>query len=204
MSFFHKLLEVKKCSKGNGIFAIDNIPINTIIIKEIPLIYDNLNKTNYKDYLNESSLEQYGKLLLTILQSENKTKFLNLVPIEYDEYIINYSKIQNIHTKYFSDIDPKVFCLYYSKILRNAFYFHNNIPSILFFGTLLNHSCEPNVLFYPKKEYIIFKTCKFIKKNDEILALYINEDSVKKMNTLTRKNYLLKNYGFNCDCIKCK
>ena len=33
MSFFHKLLEIKKCSKGNGVFAIDNIPINTITRK---------------------------------------------------------------------------------------------------------------------------------------------------------------------------
>lgn len=200
MNFIHPSLEIKKTDKGYGIFAKEYIPKNTKIIKEIPVIYKS---SNIKKFLKSPFYKQVSKLLLVLLKS-HKEQFLKLVPHTHDNHIVNYLKIKDYHEKYFNDINKETICLYFSKIMRNAFYFHDNIPSVLFYGTLINHSCSPNVDFDPVKEFMVFKTIKDIEKDSEIYGLYINKDVMPTMTTNSRKQYLLDNYAFNCNCVKCQ
>jgi len=199
-NFIHPLLEIKYTDKGVGIFAKDDIPINTVIIKEIPIIY---NSSNIYKYLNLPLFKQLSKLLLVLLNSDNKEQFLKLVPHIEDKYIIKYNRIEEYHKKYFKDIDKETICLYFSKIMRNAFYFNNHIPSILFYGTQINHSCDPNVNYKPKGKYMIFTTIMNISKDNELYGLYINSETAKTMNRQMRQQYLLNHYAFECKCNKC-
>jgi len=192
------MIEVKECSKGHGVFATKNIPKDTIIIREKPVIYPNKSKIELTD------LEQMIKLMHHLLHSTSKKKesFLQLVPLVEDEYIVNYSNIQKYHHQYFPELDSKTYCLYYSKMYRNAFYFYED-TAILFDATIMNHSCNPNVNYYPKQDLMFFKTIRPIKKDEELEICYINKDTVKHMSTIERQTYLLHHYGFHCTCNTC-
>lgn len=68
-------------------------------------------------------------------------------------------------------------------------------------GSLLNHSCEPNVgigtpVFNTKM--VSFVALKPIKEGDELVASYSTETDIVK-----RREFLYHNYYFWCRCPKC-
>ena len=82
----------------------------------------------------------------------------------------------------------------------NAFDFGKYGPAILFNGALLNHSCDPNVIFKQENKYMIFKTIKDINKGEELCNNYIDITLPKKR----RLSILKSQYGFTCTCNRCK
>jgi hypothetical protein len=201
----HHVNQFNSNNKGAGLIVIENIPKNTIIIKEKPgafISYENKSESSHND--------MYRMIYKIFYQSPNETvlKFLKLTPHILDLYCLPYafykSEIVTIQNKKIRNtllsIESKDLRLYCAKYCRNAFRFLNG-SALLFNGTLNNHSCYPNVSFKESDGYMIFKTIRDIRKGEELYISYINTTN---MNTKERQNHLLKNYGFICECIKCK
>ena len=177
------------------IIATENIAKNEIILIEKPI---------YKE--NDIII-----LLYSILKNKEDNIIKNLYPRKNIELLnnnnpfLNISKIINNHPnkkikQYLSLIDINIVYFYYYKILFNAFDM-NNSPTILPFGAMMNHSCDPNIIFYEKNNLMYFQTLKNIKKNEELCYSYFR--NYKPNNEKEKKIYLINHYNFECACTKC-
>ena len=177
-----------------GTFATLDIPVGTVILKEKPYC---LSSVKEKD-------ESYVYKLIDKFLSDKQyfKKFLSLVPqkinCDVDYGCIIYEDIQNDHQKYLPQLSHTDMVLYYMKLKRNMFKFHNT-PGICFIATRMNHSCDPNINYKVVGDEIVFKTIKPIYKNDEIFDSYIDYQLPKR----ERQKLLLERYGFHCKCTKC-
>lgn len=191
-------------NKGYGIVALDNISKNTIIIKDIPAFSIPSNDIVHCDIF---------QLLYNIFTSnkENINQFNNLQPINLDNFVFDKdiiikklkelksnSKTNYLYNYFTNNFNQEELLLICAKYMCNAFEF-NNRPVILLHGTILNHSCLPNVIFGKKKNMIYFMTIKDISKGEEICDNYINILLNKKQ----RQEELKKQYGFTCTCQRC-
>eukprot|EP00158_Paraphelidium_tribonemae_P004216 Partr_v1_DN26639_c2_g1_i1_m69264 len=73
---------------------------------------------------------------------------------------------------------------------------------LLTIGTFVNHSCEPNAGYRYKRgtgKTISFLARRDIKKGEEVCINYVDTDAPYE----DRRNALLRQYGFECDCAKC-
>jgi hypothetical protein len=187
--FKHKNIYQKEGTYGMSTYTNKFIPKDTIIIKEIPHNLTNTSK-NDPDYV--------FKLIKHILDTF-PNEYISMVPTNLDDTtIIDYSTIQNQHRQYLPKLSEDQMKLYYMKYRRNAFGFGEN-PGILFYGTRLNHSCEPNVRYQKEKNAMVFKTTRDIQPNEEIFDSYINYMEPREF----RQRELLRRYGFECRCTKC-
>jgi hypothetical protein len=134
-------------NKGYGFIASETIPSNTVIIKETP-------ETIIEASHIHSDIFQ---LLHTILNNKQlSTKFIKLQPKTLQFYPINKARIltelkslkaanSKIYHWLIDNFSTEEILLYCAKYMCNAFQF-NDAPVILFIGTILNHSCLPNVI----------------------------------------------------------
>ena len=184
----------KQSEYGMGTFATIDIPVGTVILKEKP----------YCLYSVKEKDESYIYKLIDKFLSDKQyfKKFLSLVPqkinCDVDYGCVSYEDIQNDHQKYLPQLSHTDMVLYYMKLKRNMFKFHNT-PGICFIATRMNHSCDPNINYKVVGNEIIFKTIKPIYKNDEIFDSYIDYHLPKR----ARQKLLLERYGFYCKCTKC-
>ena len=188
-------------NKGFGIISSVNIPINIDVIHETPIIYEQ----STKKYSSYNFYEKNAILLDQILQNpEQKTKFLKITPNKLSPQCVDYSIVKHLHHKYFPTMEKHIFQLYMCKMTRNVFNF-NDLPAILFYGTLLNHSCEPNVQFRVSDngKFMTFTTIRPINAGDEVCDSYLNEETIKHMSLTERQHNLHKQYDFLCTCSRC-
>ena len=184
----------KQSKYGIGTFASVDIPVGTVILKEKPYF---LSSVKEKD-------ESYVYNLIDKFLSDKQylKEFLSLVPqkinCDNDYGCVSYEDIQYDHQKYLPQLSHTDMVLYYMKLKRNMFKFHNT-PGICFIATRMNHSCNPNINYKVVGNEIIFKTIKPIYKNDEIFDSYIDYHLPKR----ARRKLLLERYGFYCKCTKC-
>lgn len=189
--------------KGRAIIACENIKKGTIIIKDKPYTLKN---KNFKSDM--------FCILFKILNDDDEIirKFLNLYPQTLDDYPMDreikkriccefkYLKINDnekyhFFTKNYTNNQIHLYC---AKYICNCFEY-NNAPAFLFTGTLLNHSCLPNVVFGEINGFIIFVAVRDIVKNEEIYDNYVDI----KLPLNKRKKLLKTQYGFICVCQRC-
>lgn len=182
---------------GRHVIATENIEKDTIILIESPSIICE----DMYDCIYKLSTECHD-------QTEN---FLKMVPHEIDKYTISYSEIYDdvqslpeYMKEYFLNMDKIKLRIMATKFYRNGFNYinrHGGPNAILFVGNILNHSCDPNIVYNidEKTGKFIFRTNKFIYKNEELVHSYID----KNMSYKKRQKILLEQYGFVCKCIKC-
>ena len=189
-----KLYSVKYINNIRSVVALQNIPKNTVLFEEKINLIVNRNDVNWYEQIIKYEL------------MNNYEIFLDLEPTQCDKYTINdgifntnYKKITTKHTA--NDLT-----IFYNKIIRNAFsVVINNVNycTILYTGRMLNHSCKPTVLFkFEKKDkgmYMIFYTCKDVKKECELTDNYFNIDLPFEKRQYISRTY----YGFECKCSKC-
>lgn len=189
-------------NKGYGFIALNEIPVNTIILIEKPVI----------EISNHNTKIEMFQLLYEIFMKDKKIiqKFMNLFPIIFNH---KYHQNGNILEQYkiLKNVNPKLYEFFKinfnieeilhmcSKYICNAFMF-NKKPTILFQGSIFNHSCLPNVIFGEKENKIFFSTVRNIKKGEELCDNYI--DIIRSKNK--RQDILLKQYDFSCECERCK
>ena len=193
LAYVHPHIYQKKGKYGMGTYARKAIPANTVIIQEFP---QNIPDTNDDDYR--------FKLIKHLLNnSETRREFLQMVPTKLDDTMDVGRNLSEGHAKYLPDLTDDELKLYYLKIRRNAFSFENH-PSLLFYSTRMNHSCEPNVKYYKdkkdNKDCMTFETKRAIKAGEEIFDSYINTTLSK----FERQEALKTRYGFDCACQKCQ
>jgi hypothetical protein len=171
--------------------AIKDIKKNTILFCE-----------EIKNIVDKNENLWYEKILFYELQN-NYEQFLDLMPVEFDKYIIK----DGIFTKKYECNKKEILDLYYNKIIRNAFNVKINginYATILYKGRLFNHSCDPNVKFNivcdKNKYYMKFYVCKDIKKGEELFDNYFNTNLPYEKRQHIAQTY----YGFACCCSKCK
>lgn len=168
--------------------AIKNIPRDSIIFRErVNFIVD-----KEKDYW-------YEELMMYELEN-NCEKFLDLVPLKHDKFIINDGIFKKI-SKNKIDLD-----LFYNKIIRNAFNIkidEKNYATVLYRGRQFNHSCDPNIKFRfvldDGNMYMDFYACKDIKKGEELFDNYFDINLPYQKRQYISQKY----YGFICQCKKC-
>lgn len=190
--------------KGYGFFSNENIPRNTILIKEKPSFYIQENEQIYSEVF---------QLLYNVLTSKDKDllfKFFKLLPkslqnyrVDKEKILIEFEKIKKLNIEMYNFLSQNYtldeIYLYCAKYMCNAFEF-NNKPVILLTGSMLNHSCLPNVVFGKKNKMMYFQAIRDIKKNEEILDNYIDIT----LPQIDRQIYLKNQYGFDCDCTRCR
>ncbi|XP_055295207.1 SET and MYND domain-containing protein DDB_G0273589-like [Sitodiplosis mosellana] len=66
-------------------------------------------------------------------------------------------------------------------------------------GSLLNHSCDPNITTCDFGKIKSHMTCRPIKKGEQLLTTYIDMNLSKEL----RQEKLRKIWGFECKCKKC-
>ena len=191
------MVELRQCEKGIGMFATKNIVKGTILFTEKPAMLDKTFTTDnmfHKDYI---------VLSIKYLIDHYYEDFMDLVPKTYETnnqiIITNY----NFDT-FFPECPKNKRQLYLTKYLRNAFNFGKNKYCMLFLGCKLNHDCSPNTEFYKKNNVMVFETITNIKKGQEITDSYTSSDIYENMNDKQRKTKLFQQYGFICECKKCK
>lgn len=197
-----RIQKQKILNKGYGLIAKEFIPVNTLIIREIPYYTINAKYRNTNEVF---------ELLYNIMNSNKETikKFMNLVPKE--NIMLNYNilveleKSDKIIYEYFiNNFSLKEIELFILKYMHNAFLIHIiNKPCILFTGTLLNHACIPNIIFGSKKigNKIVmdFITMRDINKGEELYISYI--DITQSVHG--RQKELFERYNFICKCEGC-
>jgi len=195
--YLHPGLDTRKNKYGLGVYTNQDISANTIILKEKLYFLDKEPVTDFNVY----RMKMIKKML-----NENKTYLLNLIPHKLDDTMQNtydYNDISHLHLQYLPELDVDTLILYLHKITRNAFnYIDYYIDAFVFYGTKLNHSCDANVYYEQNKEddTIIFTTTKDIKAGEELFISYIDYNMCK----CNRQLQLKENYGFDCECEKCK
>lgn len=194
LAYVHPHIYQKKGKYGIGTYARKAIPADTVIIRELP---QNIPGENDDDYR--------FKLIKHLLEGETRRDFLQMVPTELDNTMDIGRDLSAGHAKYLPELSDDEMKLYFLKIRRNAFSFENH-PSLLFYSTRMNHSCEPNVRYYKDyvsgkadKECMTFKTKRAIEAGEEIFDSYINTSLPKS----ERQHALKTRYGFDCACQKC-
>eukprot|EP01006_Ploeotia_vitrea_P043055 TRINITY_DN66683_c7_g2_i1.p1 TRINITY_DN66683_c7_g2~~TRINITY_DN66683_c7_g2_i1.p1 ORF type:complete len:445 (+),score=40.51 TRINITY_DN66683_c7_g2_i1:46-1380(+) len=91
------------------------------------------------------------------------------------------------------------------KIQCNTFHVLNNdhkaIGSALYLnlGSLVNHSCQANVIVVFDGSQLVCRSCGDIKEGDELLVSYTDLAAT----TETRRKILMDQYGFMCNCPLC-
>ena len=208
----HRLIKKSIPAKGQGFIAAKDIPKDTIIIKEHPAFSLNSSDT----------ISDMFQLLYQVFTSEDKDKikaFYKLAPKNTNKHLhysknvrselirLKKSKLRYIYDYFKENFSDEEILLYCAKYMCNAFNFpklvKNGDPiegcAILFTGTILNHSCSPNVDFKRVGNSMHFITLRDIKAGEEICDNYVDIDLNKKR----RQRRLLDQYGFLCECEKC-
>ena len=67
--------------------------------------------------------------------------------------------------------------------------------------SLINHSCQPNVMRLSYKNTGVIRAIRNIKKGEDIVGCYGGDFT--KQSKKERQDYLLKNYFFQCKCVPC-
>ena len=176
---------------------------NTIVLIEDPEIYlSNNPKTNEDILLN---------MIYIILKNKDSLFIKNLYPREIIEpnktasrcannpYNINLIKLiktctNKIIKNYLLFFDKDTLYMHYYKYLFNAFDL-NNSPVILPIGAMMNHSNNPNIMFYPENNKMIFKTIKKIKPNEELCYSYLRNVKCKTNEEINE--YLFNHYNIS-------
>ena len=187
----HPALFQKEGKYGMSTYSNKDIPMGTIIIREKMKNIHTLTRLS----------DEYAFALIAEMLKTHEAQFDNLTPSKLDATIdINYETMRERHEKYLPSLTREDAILAYAKYKRNAFSFHMN-PGFLFYATKLNHSCIPNVKYYPSdNNTMVFETIRPIKANEEVFDSYINS----WLPYDERQQLLMKRYGFTCKCEKCK
>jgi hypothetical protein len=186
LEYVHPSIYQKMGEFGMGTYTKHFIPKGTIIIREFPHNVDEVNSDEYR-----------YKLIQHLLKT-NRKNFMNLVPHELDypeDDIYDSEK----HMRFFPEISKDVMKLYLLKYKRNAFSFENH-PSILFFSTKLNHSCDSNCTYYKDGNKMTMSLKRDVYPSEELFDSYINCNVSKE----ERQQQLKKRYGFDCRCSRCQ
>lgn len=194
-------------NKGYGIIAVKDIKPNevliiddivTIDIKKPEQIYSDIFQLLYK-VLNDSILTKKFMMLYPKNTSNCNIKLdIHTIMIELNKVKL-YNKL--MYEYFTTNFTQNELLLYTMKYTCNAFQYKDGLPSFLFTGRLLNHSCLPNVIFNCMEDTnkMVFVSIKHIKKGEEVCDNYVNIlDSVEQ-----RKKRLLEQYGFECNCERC-
>ena len=188
--YCHKGIEHRPSRHGTGTFAVHPILKNTEILREKPYHLD-----------EPRTDETYIFKLLRKLLDDPQIKPLvdDLVPHEPDEYMPHFGDPQeSMRQQFLPDIPRERAHLYYTKYKRNNFGFGDQ-PGFLFYGTKMNHSCNPNVHYERDGDHMVFRATRDIQPGEELFDSYINSN----MSRNDRQQELLRRYGFQCMCDKC-
>ena len=189
------------------IIAKNNIKKNTVIIKDIP-IYNlfgekNINKTIQMIYVllknnkfDNNIIELYPRTNDIKIQNKNNNNIYNFNLIKCIKLFPD-EKIK----KYLLKHDIDVLYQYYYKYLFNVFDMSGS-PVVLFTGSKINHSCDPNIYFIEEYSVMKFITLRNIKKGEEIFFSYLRNSKIDMNNKNERQKYLLNHYNFICKCSK--
>lgn len=201
--FIHSgVRKTKIKGKGWGYLADQDLPKGTVIFREKPDFRIPEGELVVCDML------QLVYQVLTCPDKKKKRKYKSLVPDNLDHYKIDQAeilsslellrgKVDRVY-QYLNQVRKEKLFLYCAKYMCNAFEF-NDLPVILFNGTMLNHSCLPNIMFGPDGEYMVFEAYREIKKGEELCDSYVDISESRNK----RKARLKSQYGFDCVCVRC-
>jgi hypothetical protein len=76
-------------------------------------------------------------------------------------------------------------------------------------ASLLNHSCRPNLIWFPSQDHIVVRTVEVVEKGEELTISYLNT-SLKDFErghlcqTKTQRKVHLDKFLFQCKCAVCQ
>ena len=96
----------------------------------------------------------------------------------------------------------------YGKMMVNAFNIQNDIVEPIGFGlylgaSILDHSCAPNAHWHHNGKHMIIKTIENVESFDDLRQSYLTIFHLTA-STKKRREKLMKDHYFFCECSKCK
>ncbi|KAG0645293.1 Histone-lysine N-methyltransferase SMYD3 [Hyphodiscus hymeniophilus] len=93
----------------------------------------------------------------------------------------------------------------YCTILTNSMAIHPPLgptsgTAFDIFGSLVNHSCDPNVFVFSEDNQLRVRSLKAIKSGEEILQSYADVTA----SVMVRQKVLKSEYFFSCNCSRCQ
>jgi hypothetical protein len=214
MTYIDKRIKIKKISgKGNGFIATEDIEKDVIVIKEIPqftingnIIFSDVFQVLFNIFMsdNDENINKFKALYPNNLEEFNEhKKFKKKVTLELSKLKkFKQHEAKNIYLYFANRFNVDEVTLFVLKYVSNAFTWptkNGDKPVILFTGSILNHSCIPNITFGKVDDEMHFVTTKFIKKGEELCDYYIDINEKKSQ----RQEKLLLQYNFICKCERC-
>jgi SET domain len=165
--------------RGLALFTTRRVTAGALLFSESPLI--SLSQTLESDY-------EAVEAAFAVLSKRDQKAYLAL----YDAQKSRMSQVVSI---------------YYSNCYNKDFYSDDGGSCISPLGSRINHSCLPNVCFsyippsggYPKGQ-VRFHATRNIPAGKEILCCYEKHTFMAREQ---RKQRLMLDYGFKCDCEAC-
>jgi hypothetical protein len=205
-----KMYKVIQTEKGRSVVATKNYDKGTIIIKEIPaVVCEDLYDAIYRIYTPHDTEGDEDQPDVPDID-DIRYKYENMMPHKIDKFVITSEQIEKEIEKlptymkeFFYNMDQQRLRLLCAKFYRNAFTYdtkYGGPSAILFKGSLLNHSCDPNIDFHiDRSGFFVFTTNRPVFAGEELCDKYLDTTlSYKK-----RQDILLTQYGFECKCTKC-
>jgi uncharacterized protein YsxB (DUF464 family) len=98
-----------------------------------------------------------------------------------------------------------------AQIVRANFFYRRNPLSLTITGSclyekasLVNHSCEPNCIYFVKCDgTFVLCTIRKIEKDEELTISYTTDPPVMRPSYKTRQCNTKRDFGFTCICTKC-
>jgi len=184
--------------KGRGLFATRKITPGKIILEEKPLFtIENTLLVEWNIFLK---IDEDTKA--SILQLHDPADNLKNLDTEDAERLKRYQRMYSFDSeagkmfRIFND-NAIVFCS------ESDVYTNTEAAGLYSMISLINHSCNPNVMSTWVKGDVKMKqvrALKVIEKDEEILACYLKERISSKK---TRQQTLLKRHYFRCLCSEC-
>jgi len=178
--------------KGRGLVATRTLAEGVIVIREKPILGVRLTVGD-KD---ERLLADFGKLCDT-----EKARLLQMYDYQ-DPCGLSSSEGQG-------DVAAKLIRIVQVNSIRTQEKEGEGTMDVYPTACLLNHSCEPNVHWFPKQGEIVVNTLEKIEKGEELTVSYLNT-SLKDYKrgdscpTRIQRSRLLDKLLFHCICSLCK
>lgn len=146
-----------------------------------------------------SKLSEFFKLTIDVPSNVHP----NLLSLAVGAYRVSRLKLKNMFTEEQHKHFLMHLIVYHSFVTHANAFSRSNDCGLFIVSSYFNHSCAPNLSFTDCGNLRIGTILRPIKKGQQLFATYLGEDR-RNQPTYLRQLYLGKQFGFQCQCEKCK
>ena len=195
--------------KGRGLFATRKIKEGQVILEEYPL-FTRINGMNPEEFQAHHYPFMDDDTKGKILQRHDPAENMKALDSKTVEELVSESPLMMIYKDAESDESSKIYRIISGSSINicgdENLYSDTNEVGLYHKMSLINHACVPNTIWtwvmgdFKRQQ---LRAMMIIEKDQEILVNYRGTKKFFCGSKVFRKQELLKNFGFHCDCLEC-